>query len=97
MTAWRLDPLTRLWPFGKAPEAPRTCGLCVARVCAARAWAAAFHALREAHDELLVAGRFLERKRPDVLQRWPSLFVSVGAAKKRASKASAAPATPPSA
>ena len=36
---------------------------------AARAWAAAFHALREAHDELLAAGRFLERKRADVGRR----------------------------
>jgi len=61
---------------------------------AGRAWAAAFHALREAHDELLAAGRFLERKRPDVNERWPSLFVSVGSPKKKPTKKAADPVSP---
>jgi hypothetical protein len=61
---------------------------------AARAWASAFHALREAHEELLAAGRFLERKRADVIERWPSLFVSVGTAKKKPAKKPASPASP---
>ncbi len=63
---------------------------------AARAWAEAFHALREAHDELLAAGRFLERARPDVNERWPSLFIAVGGSKKKPAKPPAPPETPPS-
>jgi len=44
---------------------------------AGRIWATAFYALREAHEEVTAVGRFLDRKRPDVDARWPSLYVNV--------------------
>ena len=44
---------------------------------AGRAWATAFYALREAHEEVITIGRFLDRKRPDVDTLWPSLYVNV--------------------
>ncbi len=50
---------------------------------AARAWAIAFHALRESHDEVIAVGRFLDRRRSDVDERWPSLFVNVKRSGKR--------------
>lgn len=61
---------------------------------AGRAWAAAFHALRESHDELLSAGRFLERARPDVNARWPSLYVALGSSKKKAVVRTESPSGP---
>ena len=50
---------------------------------AARAWALAFHALRESHDEVTTVGRFIDRRRSDVDARWPSLFVNVKRSGKR--------------
>ena len=50
---------------------------------AARAWAIAFHALRESHDEVTTVGRFIDRRRSDVDERWPSLFVNVKRSGKR--------------
>lgn len=50
---------------------------------AARAWAIAFHALRESHDEVTTVGRFIDRKRSDVDERWPPLFVNVRRSGKR--------------
>jgi hypothetical protein len=50
---------------------------------AARAWALAFHALRQAHDEVTTVGRFIDRRRSDVGERWPSLFVNVKRSGKR--------------
>ena len=50
---------------------------------AARAWALAFHALRESHDEVTTVGRFIDRRRSDVDERWPSLFVNVKRSGKR--------------
>ena len=44
---------------------------------AGRIWATAFYALREAHEEVTAVGRFLDRQRPDVDARWPSLYVNV--------------------
>lgn len=43
---------------------------------AGRAWAVAFYALREAHDEIVAAGRYLDRKHPDVDIRWPTLYAT---------------------
>ena len=50
---------------------------------AGSAWAVAFYALREAHDEIIAAGRYLDRKRPDVDARWPSLYAKPKKSPKR--------------
>jgi hypothetical protein len=50
---------------------------------AARAWANAFYALRESHDEVTEVGRFIDRRRADKDERWPSLYVNVKRSGKR--------------
>jgi len=60
---------------------------------AGRKWAAAFAKLRGAHEEIIAAGRWLDRKSDDVIARWPSLFMALRAPSKKPKKtATPAPA-----
>lgn len=80
--------------FAADVQTARVSGQRATTRAAGRAWAAAFHALREAHDELLAAGRFLERGRADVHERWPSLFLTVGSPKRKPKKKATDPVSP---
>jgi hypothetical protein len=62
---------------------------------AATAWASAFASLREAHDELVAAARFLDRGAEDPEQLYPSLF-SRAASRRRDKTPKTPKPTPPS-
>lgn len=53
---------------------------------AGAAWADAFYALRDVHDDIIAAGRYLDRKNPKLLARWVSLNTNVGTPKGKKDK-----------
>ena len=61
----------------------RTKGQRPSTKAAASTWAEAFAALRLVHDDMIDAGRYLDRKNPKLAARWQSLHAKVGAAKRK--------------
>jgi hypothetical protein len=53
---------------------------------AAKAWSAAFYALRAVHDDIVAAGRYLDRRDPTLAARWVLLNRNLGPATPKKAK-----------